>query len=213
MIRQRYGMILTMFRTATVSLLLVGTSAAPAGDLPSNILWQLPSGYAVLSSTTTTVGTRQFQLVALRSRKELPSERYLTSADAAPDRPLLIFELRPNSEYLPVGRNDKVIATADGAGMAGNGCDPFEDHHIAIKGPYFTIENGVSCGAHWADFITFRFEPRVGKFVFDNERFESRKLNPSNDPNAEALIPETRRVWRASKGRLVSFSNWRPPTS
>ncbi|MEO8455945.1 MAG: hypothetical protein ABI454_12380 [Sphingomicrobium sp.] len=206
-------MFLTLFRAATVSLLLGGTSPAAAGDLPSSILRQLPSGYAVLTSTSSTVGDRRFQFVALRSRKELQSERYLTSAGVAPDRPLLIFELRPSGGYVPVGRNDKVIATADGAGLAGNGCDPFEDQHIAIKGSYFTIENGVSCGAHWTDYITFRFEARVGGYVFDNERFESWKLNSGNDPKADAFIPDARRVWWASKGKLVTFSKWRSPTS
>lgn len=203
-----------MFRTAAVGVLLGGASAAvAAADLPSGILRQLPRGYSVLTSTTSTVGARQFQFVALRSEKELSARGYLTSADEAPDRPLLIFELGPNGRYVPVGRNDKVIATADGAGLAGNGCDPFEDHHIAIKASYFTIENEVACGAHWTNYITFRFEPRVGKYVFDNERFQSWKLNPSNDPDAEALIPDVQRVWRLPKGKLVPFPNWRPPTS
>jgi hypothetical protein len=209
--RQHSGMSFPFLRTATLGLLFWGASAAAAGNLPNDI--RVPNGYELLTSITSKIGARQFQIVALRSRKELPSERYLSSPDEAPDRPLLIFELRPNGGYVLVERNDKVIATADGAGLAGNGCDPFEDHHIAVKGPYLTVENGVSCGAHWTDYITFRFEPRAGGYVFDNERFESWKLNPSNDPNAEALIPDVRRVVRTPRSRLVTFSKWRRPTS
>ncbi len=201
------------FRTAIVALLAVSTSAAVAGDLPGAVLRQLPAGYGVLTSTTATVGARRFLIVALRSRKELPSEHYLSSGGAAPDRPLLIFDLGSNGAYVLAGRNDGVVAAADGAGLAGNGCDPFEDHHIAVKGAYFTVENSVACGAHWTDYITFRFEPRAGGYVFDNERTESWKLNPSDDPNAEALIPDARHVRRAQGGRLVTFSKWRPSTN
>lgn len=125
-------------------------------------------------------------------------------------RPLVIFELRPNSTWAFAARNDKVIAPADGAGLAGNGCDPFEEHRVVKKGVYFTIENGVACGAHWTDYITFRFEPRAGAFVFDNERFASWKMNPSSNPDAQALIPDVRRLLRAPQGKLVTFSSWRP---
>ena len=206
-------MFLWMLRSATMGVLLCGASAEiAAADLPSGILRQLPRGYTVLTSATSRVGTRQFQFVAVRSRKELKPRGYLSSVDKAPDRPLLIFELRPNGEYISLGRNDKIIATADGAGLSGNGCDPFEDRHIAIKGSYFTVENEVACGAHWTDYTTFRFEARLGQYVFDNERFQSWELNPSNDPNAEALIPDVPKVWRAPIGKPVTFSNWRPPT-
>jgi len=197
-----------LFRTATASMLMA-TSAAVADPLPTGIERQLPGGYTLLTSTTATIGTRKFHLVALRSRTEAASRDYLSAAEQAPDRPLLIFERRPNGAYALVGRNNEVIATADGAGLAGNGCDPFEDRHIAVKGPYFTIENGVACGAHWTDYITFRFDPRAGGYVFDNERFESWKSNPSDDPNAEALIPDVRRIRHAPNGRVVTFSHWR----
>ncbi len=124
---------------------------------------------------------------------------------------MLIFELRPDGRVVLVGRNDKVVDTADGAGLRGQGCDPFEDGHISVKGPFFTVENGVACGgAHWTDFITFRFVPEAGGFVFDNERFQSWKLNPSNDPDAEALVRDTSKVWRATKIKPLAFSRWRP---
>lgn len=203
-------MFLMLYETAIVALSLGGAQVATASNLPTSIMRQIPSGFDVMTSAATAVGARRFQFVALRSRKELTSGRYLTTADAAPARPLLIFQRRSNGDYVAVGRNDKVIATADAGGLAGNGCDPFENHRIAIKGSYFTVENDVSCGAHWTDYITFRFEPRVGGYVFDNERFESWKSNPSRDPNGSALVRDAERVWRAPRGRSVTFSRWRP---
>ena len=124
----------------------------------------------------------------------------------APARPLLIFEWRDKG-FVLVGRNDAVVLKADEGGQ----CDPFLDGGgtIAVKGRFFTVENGVACGQHWTDFVTFRLDDRVG-FVFDNERSESWSMNASNDPDAEALVrdgPPT--VRRLTPGRLVPFAQWR----
>lgn len=94
----------------------------------------------------------------------------------------------------------------------GGQCDPFLDGHapIATKGRYFTVQNGVACGQHWTDYITFRLDDRAG-FVFDNERTESWTFNPSNDPNAEALVRDgPPRVFRDRPGHITAFSMWRP---
>lgn len=123
-------------------------------------------------------------------------------------RPLLIFKVVGDHARL-VARNDHVVLRADEGGQ----CDPFTDadRPIAAKGRYFTVENGVACGNHWTDYITFRFDDRSGEFVFDNERSENWVFNKSDDPNAEALArdgPQT--VRRPKPGRSVTFSDWRP---
>jgi hypothetical protein len=190
--------------------LLTLFAAASSANLPKDVVQQLPPRYTVLAVGNSSVDPgHSFYIVALARRSEL--KNYLTTAKQAPARPLLIFEGRPNGHYVLVGRNDDVVARKDDAGVAGNGCDPFEDGHIAVKGAYFTVENAVSCGAHWTNYITFRFDRRVGGFVFDNNRFESWSVNPSNDPNAEALIPDGQKVTRAN-GRLIVFSKWRDPS-
>jgi hypothetical protein len=189
---------------------LVGASSASiTASVPAQIKNQLPSGYSIMSSAKGSVGGRTFFILALHSRKEAGSREHLSQdPDRAPKRPLVIYERRGQA-YVLVGRNDNVIDRAGDAGLAGNGCDPFEDGRIEIKDPYFTIENGVACGAHWTNFVTFRFDPRWG-WVFDNSRFQSWKLNPSNDPSAEALIPDAPQVKRGSKSAPVFFAKWRP---
>lgn len=183
------------------SLILLCFAAGPAlaADLPVEISRQLPPGYDVLASTRAPVdGGHLFYVVALGSAR-------------TPARPLLIFERRPEGGYGLVGRNDEVVLRAGDAGIAGNGCDPFEDGRIVAKGPYLTVENDVACGAHWTDYVTFRFDPQLRGYVFDNWRFQSWKLNPSNRSDADALVLDTNRVVRAPKGRKTPFPTWRRP--
>lgn len=92
-----------------------------------------------------------------------------------------------------------------------NQCDPFEGRTIAVKGAYFTVENGIACGSHWTDYVTFRFDARSNGFVFDNWRVETWSMNRNNNPNAEALISDGQKIVRAN-GRKVPFDKWeRPP--
>jgi hypothetical protein len=188
----------------SLALLCFAAGAASAADLPNEITKQLPPGYGVLASTRASVdGGHLFYIVALDATHEPKA------SDRAPARPLLIFERRPDGRYGLAGRNDEVVLRADDAGLAGNGCDPFEDGQIVVKGPYFTVENGVACGAHWTDYVTFRFDPQIKSYAFDNWRFQSWKLNPKNDPDADALVPEVSRLVRAPKGAKTPFATWR----
>ena len=196
-----------MTRISTVLLSLTASTVAfAAPSVPVGIARQLPTGYEVLSSVPLSVTrpARSFQLVAIgRTGDNLRPRARNASA-----RPLLIFERR-NERFVLVGRNDSAILRADQDGQ----CDPFLDgsRRISVKGRFFTVENGVACGQHWTDFVTFRLNDRAG-FVFDNERLESWSLNTSNDPNAEALVADgPQRVRRATPGRPVTFAQWRRP--
>ncbi len=82
---------------------------------------------------------------------------------------------------------------------------------IAVQGAWFTVQNGVACGQHWTDFITFRLDAALGRYVFDNERSQSWSLNASADPRAAALVPDgPARVRRGDRGRKMVFDEWRP---
>ncbi len=194
------------FRPALLSLVVLPLlSSAPARALPAAIGPLLPAHYHVLSEADLRpTPTLRFHIVAL-ARDDEPKRG---EAETAPSRPLLIFEDSGGRARL-VGRNDRVVMRADEGGQ----CDPFTDadHPIAVKGRYFTVENGVACGAHWTDYITFRFDDATGGFVFDNERSENWIFNPSQDPNAEALVRDgPQDVRRSPRGRTLTFSAWRP---
>jgi hypothetical protein len=196
---------LTAITQAAVLALFIGSaSQAATGQLPPSIQHQLPAGYSVLSYAAETIDAdHAFYFVALAARNEASN----THPSGAPARPLLIYQLRSSGQYSLAGRNDQVILGIDDGGY--NRCDPFEDGHIATKGSYFTVENGVACGDHWTDYVTFRFDPRTQGYIFDNQRNQSWSMNPSNDPNAEALILDGHKTIRAPKGREISFSQWR----
>jgi hypothetical protein len=98
-----------------------------------------------------------------------------------------------------------VILRADEGGQ----CDPFKEGGITAKGAFVTIENGVACGQHWSDFITFRFDRRSGGYIFDNWRRQSWKFNPDQRPDAEALVRDGDHLERAG-GRVIPLARWRP---
>jgi hypothetical protein len=196
---------ISYLRAAVVAVVIGCSPPAIGAGIPSEILRQMPSGYIVMTSAASAPRPgRRYYLVALASRAEAKPQ----SGKRSPARPLLIFSANKQGRYTLVARNDDVILRADDGGI--NGCDPFEDHRIAVKGAYVTVEQGVACGTHWTDFVTFRFDPRANGYVFDNWRTQSWSLNPSTDPNAEALVSDGQRVVR-SKGRPVSFAEWRRP--
>ncbi|WP_098495898.1 hypothetical protein [Collimonas sp. PA-H2] len=124
----------------------------------------------------------------------------------APRRPLLLFVQNTDGTYTLARRNDHVIFAIDEGGQ----CDPFEDGEegLAIKNHYFTIQNSVACGAHWTDYITFRYEPKMQDWIFHKRVSESWVMNNSNDPNADALILGNRRL-ESGKGKLpVPFEKY-----
>jgi hypothetical protein len=194
----------------TSAMLAALVATVQAAELPPEITHQLPSGYDVLATANATFAgaSRAYYMVAL-SRHEEGSGA--PGPGPAPARPLLLFEQQANGSFLQTGRNDTVIMRADEGGQ----CDPFETDDgsggIAVKGRYFTVENGVACGQHWTDYITFRFDEALGGYIFDNERLQSWSLNNSTDPDADALVPDgPPEVRRGDRKRPMPFENWRP---
>ena len=191
-----------------VALLVLATAPALAADLPPAVTRQLPPGFKVLASATAAFDgpAPAFYIVVLAKPGD-GDERNLSPN--APARPLLLFRRQPGGSYRLAGRNDAVVMRANEGGQ----CDPFLDGGatVAVKGRYFTVENGVACGQHWTDFITFRFDDARGGYVFDNERSESWTLNSSRAPDAEAMVRDgPPRIHRADPARPVPFEAWRP---
>lgn len=194
------------WRAVVFAFFVCLSSVATAANVPADILRQLPSSYKVISTATMSVGpTRRFYFVAMAAKDEV---NYLHLPTRSPARSFWIFERRKGDRYRFIARNDDIILRSDDGGI--NRCDPFEGRTIAVKGALFTVENGVACGVHWTDYVTFRFDPRSGRFVFDNWRVESWSMNPSNDSNAEALVSDGQKVVRAGI-RPVSLADWERP--
>ena len=110
---------------------------------------------------------------------------------------------------VPTGRNDDAVMRHDQGGQ----CDPFDpEHGLVLKGDYVTVQNEVSCGAHWSDYVTFRYDRARSELLFDSEIYHGWKFNPSDNPSAEALVPDGKlSVTRADPHHPVTFAAWNPP--
>lgn len=172
-------------------------TAAQAESLPKNIAGQIPAGYAVLSYKSGELNDDKLEdfLVSIHKTDE---KAIADKTGKAPRRPLLLFVQNADGTYTLAKRNDHVIFAVDEGGQ----CDPFEDGEdgLAIKNHYFTIQNSVACGAHWTDYITFRYEPKMHDWIFHKRVSETWVMNNSNDPNADALILGNRRL-ESGKGK------------
>ena len=191
-----------MGRLTLAALIAALASPAWAADPPPGVARQLPPGHEALTAVRAVPsGAREYWIVALARQDEDAGGR---TPDPAPVHPLVLFARQPDGSFLPAGRNGDAVMRAGEGGQ----CDPFEDGAaaIAVKGRYFTVQNGVACGQHWTDYVTFRFDPARGGFVFDNERIESWSLNRSTAPGAPALVQDRpTRVQRSPPGRTVTF--------
>jgi hypothetical protein len=186
---------------------LLATNGARADELPPALSKLLPPSYDVLAVAfgRLTGGPRDDYVIALDRHDDQRSDR---SEGPAPARPLLLFRARGEHGFALAGRNDQVVFRRDEGGQ----CDPFEDEDgLVMKGHYVTVQNAVACGNHWSDHITFRFDSARNALLFDGEIVRSWKMNDSNDPDAEAVVPDgPPSVDRADPRKPVMFSAWRP---
>ncbi|PPK47098.1 hypothetical protein B0G57_10162 [Trinickia symbiotica] len=175
-------------------LLLSASVRLYAADLPADVASQLPSGFEpmVFEPGPLIDGGRHTWLVVVHRHKD--------TADTPSPRPFLIFEEKADGTYKRAARNDAVVLRANDGGQ----CDPFEDgdNGIAVKGKYFTVQNGVACGAHWSDFITFRYAPQRHAWLFHSDIFNS--FDPLGN------TPDTTRMTRENPAKPVTFEAWPP---
>lgn len=190
-----------------IFFLLTTVGAVRADTLPRDILTQLPSGYDVLTYVSGDLNRDRLPdyLIALHKKSEA---RFGERQGRAPRRPLMIFVQNSDGRFRLAKRNDHVIYAINEGGQ----CDPFLDgsEGMVIKGLYFTVQNGVACGAHWTDFITFRYVPKSDNWIFHNRIIESWRLNDGSDPDADALVLQNRSIEKGSGKTPIAFESYRP---
>jgi hypothetical protein len=183
-------------------VLLLSSLALPlhAADLPSAIASQIPKGYEVMTFAAGLLNDdgRNDYLVVIHHAND--------TSDSPSPRPLLIFIQNSDESFTLAARNDRVVMRADEGGR----CDPFDDGEdgLVIKNHYFTVQNGVACGDHWTDYITFHYDAKRRTWLFHKEISEGWVTN--DDPSGDALKPDPRRVIDADALHLVTFAAWLP---
>ncbi|WAH66132.1 hypothetical protein [Xanthomonas hortorum] len=187
-------------------------AAVPCGasTLPANASKLLPAGQTVIGVATAdlTGDGRQDHVVALRAASEGTLDALRSSGRAAPARTLLVLVANADGGFVEAGRNTRVIFKADEGGQ----CDPFLDGEEGLvgKGAYFTVQNGVSCGQHWTDYITFRYDRARGGFFFHKRVRESWEMNTDDRPDADAMRMSEHTEIKADPRKPVSLSAYTP---
>jgi hypothetical protein len=188
------------------SFLILVSNNVSAENLPNAITQQLPPNSQVLTVASGLLNqdARTDYLVVLQDKHE----KKLTQQGNAPARPLLIFVQKTKGAFELVAKNDAVVFKADEGGQ----CDPFldGDEGLVIKNHFFTVQNSVACGHHWTDYITFTYKPSLNKWVFYKRVMENWVLNASQDPQAEALVLDARKVEVAKPKHVVLFERYAP---
>jgi hypothetical protein len=189
-------------RLAALLLAVSLLAARPsfAAGLPDAVSRQLPAGYQVMlwkAGALDRSDANGYLVVAHRQDD---------STQSPSPRPLLIFVRMPDGGYRLAARNDHVVLRANEGGQ----CDPFADgvedgQGLTIKDRYFTVENGVACGQHWTDYITFHYDDQHGNWLFHKEIVQ----NFSYDDLVNGKPGKTS-VTNADHARPVTFDAWRP---
>ncbi|ALM86813.1 hypothetical protein ASB57_07250 [Bordetella sp. N] len=180
-------------------------SAQSATALPVSITKQLPRGMTVLAAEKAGDldgdGKTDYLIILAQPREA----DYRQTEKPAPARPMFIFLGQADGSFKLQSRNDEVVFRADQGGQ----CDPITDNDapFATKGRYFTVQNGVSCGSHWTDYITFRYDAKLRDFIFSSRISETWKLN--DKPKGDALVKESQQVERANPKDPISFANYK----
>ncbi|PKV12233.1 hypothetical protein [Xanthomonas prunicola] len=180
---------------------------AAAATLPAGAVKLLPAGQSVMrvASADLTGDGRQDYVVALRASAE---DALRANGRAAPPRTLLVLVADADGRFVEAARNTRVIFKADEGGQ----CDPFldSDQGLFAKGAYFTVQNGVACGQHWTDYITFRYDRSRRAFVFHKRVIEAWEINTQDTPDADALRLSEHKEIAADPRRPVLLSAYTP---
>ncbi|CAE6783168.1 hypothetical protein XA1311A_24530 [Xanthomonas arboricola] len=193
-----------------LALTLTMAAVAPctaATTLPAAASRLLPAGQTVISlaESDLTGDGRPDYVVALRAKAE---DARKTNSDPAPARTLLVLVATADGGFVIAARNTRVIFKADEGGQ----CDPFLDGEqgLVAKGAYFTVQNGVACGQHWTDYITFRYDRARGEFLFHKRVLESWEMNTDNAPDADAMRMSEHKEIKADPRKPIALSAYTP---
>jgi hypothetical protein len=177
-----------------------------AQSLPAGVSQLLPHGYETLSikSTDFDKNGKTDYLVVLQKTNGKTAPQNTESIR----RPLLIFMQYEDGKFVLIAQNDYIVYTANQAEQ----CDPFLDNDdgLAVKDGFFTVQNAVACGNHWTDYLTFKYVPEQNNFIFHKRIVENWILNPSNQPNADALTLAHKSVTSSVKLKPVLLRDYRP---
>lgn len=172
-------------------------------NIDKNLLTFIPKEYSAIALKKGDLNLDKFDdciLVLSKSTEETTSNYN----EGKPDkRPLLLLLGQNDGSYKLGYKNENATYCIDCGGVFG---DPFIG--ITIKNGYFSIEHGISGGHHWEEIFTFKFNKAKNNWYLYKDHFINYILNPSSDPNAEALIADVDKLKTVKDFGEVSFQNF-----
>ncbi|MDP4236427.1 MAG: hypothetical protein Q8919_08280, partial [Bacteroidota bacterium] len=100
-------------------------------------------------------------------------------------RPLLLLIRSSDGKLNLAARNDSTVYCINCGGMLG---DPYT--RIVIKKGYFTIEHYGGSSWRWTRDITYKYSTKDKCWYLHRDGTVRMKMNPSYNPNAEAMIKD-----------------------
>ncbi|MBF4491571.1 hypothetical protein IR010_03390 [Flavobacterium sp. MR2016-29] len=163
----------------------------------------IPKGYEAIAQKSGDLNLDKLEdyILVLRKKTEEKTSNY---NDNKPDkRPVLLLLGQKNGSFKLAYKNENAAYCIDCGGVFG---DPFDG--ISIKNGYFSIEHRISGGHHWEQIITFKFDKVKNNWFLYKHHFINYILNPSSDPNEEALIPDVDKLKTVKDFGEISFEKF-----
>jgi hypothetical protein len=172
-------------------------------NVHKNLKAFIPKGYEAIAMEKGNLNLDKFDdcIVVLRKKTEETTSNY---NENKPDkRPLLLLLGQKDGNYKLAYKNNNAAYCIDCGGVFG---DPFTG--ITIKNGYFSIEHGISGGHHWEQIITFKFNKAKNNWYLYKDHFINYIMNPSSDPNDEALIADVDKLKTVKDFGEISFQQF-----
>jgi hypothetical protein len=163
----------------------------------------VPKDYEVIAQKSGDLNLDKIDdyILVLRKASEETTSNY---NENKPDkRPLLLLLGKKDGSYKLAYKNENAAYCIDCGGVFG---DPFDG--IAIKNGYFSIEHRISGGHHWEQITTFKFNTSKNNWYLYKDHFINYVLNPSSDPNAQALIADVDELKTVKDFGEISFQQF-----
>ena len=180
-----------------------GTFYKTIDSIPEVLKAFIPNNYSAINISSGDVNLDGLtdKILVLRKNTEETTSNY---NESKPDkRPLLLLLGQPHNSYKLIYRNDNAAYCIDCGGVFG---DPFTG--TTIKNGYFSIEHGIAGGKHWEQVITFKYNRSKKNWFLYKDHYISYKLNESNEPDAEALVPDVDKMKTSKDFGIISFDKF-----
>ncbi|OMQ13338.1 hypothetical protein [[Flexibacter] sp. ATCC 35103] len=163
----------------------------------------IPKGYEAIIEEKGDLNLDKIEDCILVLRKAT-EETTSNMEEGKPDkRPLLLLLGQKDGNYKLAYKNENAAYCIDCGGLFG---DPF--NAIVIKNGYFSVEHRISGGHHWEHITTFKFNKTKNNWYLYKDHFINYILNPSQDPNAEALIANVDKLETVKDFGEISFQQF-----